>query len=220
MITDKLIAMSFEKAGRTDRAYTIGNAAAGASGLSSGEWTDAVGPDAGLPGYISFERIYIEAQGRILAPDFAMRALRDSGIYFGYAYAEGVDAYIWDFVPSGMPAVLRHIIVRDLHDRRLRVYAEVRPSGGEKMIYGGGLRIIMDGSCFLSGSRELTDRTPRSMRICFSDRSACVPDNDSALLSTPLGPDGRCTLIHSVGFEPAEHIGSVDAMALLDDMLG
>ena len=223
MIADKLITVSFERAvpwhSDCRDSYFLGNSIVGASGLPSGEWTFAIGPDYTSPCYISSERIYIEAEGRMLAPDFAMRRLRGSGVFFGYAHAEGVDAYIWDFAPPDMPVVLRHILVRDLHDRRLRVHAEVAPLEGEKTISGGAVRITKGTESYCFGNRETLNWAPRSLRICFSDKSGCLPDGDSALLSTPLGPDGRCTLVHSFGYEHDEHIGSVDAMALLERTL-
>ena len=223
MIADRLITRSFVQAvpwhnGCRDT-YFLGNSIAGASGRPSGEWTFAIGPDYTSPNYISYERIYIEAEGRMLAPDFAMRRLRGSGVYFGYANIEGIDAYLWDFTPPDMPVVLRHIILRDLNDRQLCVHAEIAPFEADTLISGGALRISKDTSRYCFGNRETLNWAPRSLRICFSGKSACTPDGGDALLSTPLGPDGRCTLIHSFAYDPAEHIGSVDALALLDRTL-
>ena len=223
MIADRLITQSFVQAvpwhNSCKDTYFLGNSIVSVSGRPSGEWTFAIGPDYTSPNYISYERIYIEAEGRMLAPDFAMRRLRGSGVYFGYANIEGIDAYLWDFAPPDMPVVLRHIILRDLNDRRLRVHAEVAPFEAEKLISSGALRITKDTTRYCFGNRETINWAPRSLRICFSDKSACLPDGDDALLSTPLGLDGRCTLIHSFAYDPAEHIGSVDALALLDKTL-
>jgi len=223
MIADKLITMSFERAvpwhSDCRDSYFLGNSIAGASGLPSGEWTFAIGPDYTSPCYISSERIYIEAEGRMLAPDFAMRRLRGSGVFFGYANIEGVDAYIWDFAPPDMPVVLRYIIVRDLCGRRLRVHAQVEPLEGDKSIADGAVRIIKGTDCYCFGNRETLNWAPRGMRVCFSEKSSCLPDGDGALLSTPLGTDGCCTLIHSFGYEPCAHTGSVDAAALLERTL-
>ena len=219
MTADKLIAMSFERAipwhSTCPDTYFLGNSIVGASGLPSGEWTFAIGPDYTSPNYIASERLYIEAEGRILAPDLGMRRLRGSGVFFGYTHVEGIDVYIWDFAPPEMPVALRHMLLRDLHGRRLRVHASVEAFEAEILISGGAVRISKDATRYCFGNRETLNWAPRSCRICFSDKSGCLPDGDSAFLSTPVGPDGRCTLIHSFGYDPCEHIGSVDAADLL-----
>ena len=224
MTTEKLISLSIERAvpwhSDCPDAYFLGNSVAGASGLPSGEWTFAIGPDYTSPNYISSEKLYIEAAGATVAPEFAMHRLRGSGVFFGHAQTDGIDAYIWDFAPPDMAMALRYVVVRDKKNRPLWVQARVTAFEAEAEAERGGVRITKDTSRYCFGNRETLNWAPRSCRIYFAGASeVCAADGDW-LLSASVGADGGCTLAHGFGYDPDEPQLSEAPETLLEATLG
>lgn len=186
--------------------YFLGNGIVGVAGTPKGEWTFEIGPDYTSPRFLSSERIFLFHEGNRIDPDFQMKRIRGTGIFFGEDTQADIRVSVFDFAPPETQMAIRLIHTENLsgNPSPITVCADITPYECEATVTEDGIRIQKDTETFCFGNKETKNWENRYCKIGFlgalaADKPSTVENNSRYTLTAGTGE--LTALIHTNYYE-------------------